>query len=161
MNPLPYVSGTRPINPGPLARFLPPLEEGTVATWLAKHVKPGEWVLDPFGFSPRPALEAARAGCRVLVTVNNPITRFLIEIAAAGPTEAELKSALAELAASRKGDERLETHLQSLYLTQCEKCDREIQAQAFLWRKGEDAPYARMYECPHCDDHGERTGNSP
>ena len=45
----------------------------------------GSWVLDPFGFSPRLALEAARAGYRVLVTVNNPITRFLLEMSARPP----------------------------------------------------------------------------
>jgi hypothetical protein len=156
MNTLPYISGTNPVNPGPLWRFLPPLEEGTVSGWLAKHAKPGEWVLDPFGFSPRLVLEAARGGYRVLVTVNNPITRFLIEVAASAPSEADLKSAIADLAASRKGDERLETHLQSLYVTACEQCGRDIQAQAFLWRKGDDSPYARVYECPHCEDKGER-----
>lgn len=157
MESSPYISGTRPINPGPLARFLPPLEEGTVSAWLGKHVKQGEWLLDPFGFSPRLALEAARAGYRVLVTTNNPITRFLLEMAASAPGEAELISALAELGASRKGEERLETHLQSLYLTPCENCGKEIQASSFLWQKGEKAPYARIYECPHCEDKGERT----
>lgn len=160
MEPLSYISGTSPANPGPLARFLPPLEEGTVSAWLGKHIKQGDWLLDPFGFSPRLALEAARSGYRVLVTANNPITRFLLEIAANAPVEAELKSALAELAASRKGDERLETHLQNLYLTPCEKCGKEIQAQAFLWRKGEEVPYARIYECPHCEDKGEHMATS-
>jgi hypothetical protein len=68
----------------------------------------------------------------------------------------DLKAALAELASSRKSDERLETHLQSLYLTPCEKCGRDVQAQAFLWHKGDDSPYARVYECPYCEDKGER-----
>ncbi|HKI52490.1 MAG TPA: hypothetical protein VJ987_00080, partial [Anaerolineales bacterium] len=52
--------------------------------------------------------------------------------------------------------ERLQSHLQSLYITVCAKCESEIQAESFLWRKGEDAPYARVYKCPHCDDEGER-----
>lgn len=156
MNALAYISGSRPANPGLLSRFLPPLEEGAAATWLASHAAPGAWLLDPFGFSPRLVLEAARAGYRVLVTANNPITRFLVEIAASAPSEAELKAALAELAASRKADERLETHLQSLYLTACAKCGNEIQASAFLWKKDADAPFARIYECPRCEDQGER-----
>jgi hypothetical protein len=113
-------------------------------------------VLDPFGFSPRLTLEAARAGYRVLVTVNNPITRFLLEMSANPPSESDFKAALAELEISKKGDERLGAHLQSLYLTACEKCGKEIQAQSFLWRKGEDVPYARVYACPHCADAGER-----
>ena len=156
MEPFPYIPGTKSANPGPLARFLPPLEEGTISAWLGKQAKPGSWLLDPFGFSPRLVLEAARAGYRVLVTTNNPITRFLLEMAASVPSESDLKSALAELGASRKGEERLETHLQNLYLTPCERCGKEIQALGFLWRKGEEAPYARIYECPHCEDRGER-----
>lgn len=152
----PYLPGTKPADPGPLSRFTPPLEEGVVSRWLPLHAEPGAWVLDPFGFSPRLTLEAARAGYRVLVTVNNPITRFLLETAAQPPSEADFKAALSELETSKKGEERLGVHLQSLYLTHCEKCEREIQAEAFLWRKGEDTPYARIYTCPHCGDAGER-----
>ncbi len=156
MESLPYIPGLKPADPGPLSRFIPPLEEGTVSTWLSHHAQASSWLLDPFGFAPRLPLEAARAGYRVLVTVNNPITRFLLEMAANPPSESDFKAALAGLAVSKKGEERLESHLQSLYLTKCEKCGHEIQAQAFLWRKNEDAPFARIYECKNCGDKGER-----
>jgi hypothetical protein len=155
----PYIPGTNPVEPGPLSRFTPPLEEGVISAWLPAQGTPGSWVLDPFGFSARLVLEAARAGYRVLVTVNNPITRFLLEMSADPPSETHFKAALADLAASKKGDERLGAHLQSLYLTPCEKCGTEIYADAFLWRKGEPAPYARVYTCPHCEDSGEREAN--
>jgi len=151
-----YIPGLSPVEPGPLARFTPPLEEGVVSAWLPLHAPAGSWVLDPFGFSPRLALEAARTGYRVLVTVNNPITRFLLEMSAHPPLETDFKAALADLSAVKKGDERLGAHLQSLYLTTCEKCGNEISADSFLWRKGEDAPYARVYTCPSCEDSGER-----
>lgn len=127
-----------------------------VSRWLPLHAGPGTWLLDPFGFSPRLTLEAARTGYRVLVTVNNPITRFLLEMSAKPPSEADFKAALADLAVVKKGEERLGAHLASLYITTCEKCEREIQAEGFLWRKGEEAPYARIYNCPHCEDAGER-----
>jgi len=156
MDHQPYIPGLSPADPGPLSRFIPPLEQGVVSAWLPLHTPAGAWLLDPFGFSPRLVLEAARAGYRILVTVNNPITRFLLEMSANPPSEADFKAALADLAVVKKGDERLEAHLQSLYLTTCEKCEREIQAESFLWRKGEDAPYARIYKCPHCEDEGER-----
>jgi hypothetical protein len=156
MESLSYISGLKPADPGPLSRFIPPLEEGTISTWLSRHASAGSWLLDPFGFAPQVAIEAARAGYRVLVTVNNPITRFLLEMAAHPPDESDFKAALADLAASKKGDEHLENHLQSLYITVCEKCEKEVLAQAFLWRKGEDAPYARVYECKECGDSGER-----
>ena len=152
MESLPYISGLKAVERGPLSRFLPPLEEGTVSTWLSLHVPPSQaasspsWLLDPFGFSPRLVIEAARAGYRVLVTVNNPVTRFLLEMAADPCSESDFRAALAELAVSKKGDEHLEAHLESLYLTPCEKCRREIQAETFIWRKGEDAPFARTYK---------------
>ena len=153
----PYIPGLGQAEPGPLSRFMPPLEEGVVSSWLSLHVPASAWLLDPFGFSPRLVLEAARAGYRVLVTVNNPITRFLLEMAANPSPESDFKAAMADLSAAKKGEERLSAHLQSLYLTTCETCGREIQAESFLWRKGEDAPYARIYMCPHCEDSGEHT----
>jgi hypothetical protein len=155
-----YIPGLSPVEPGPLARFTPPLEEGVISAWLPLHVPAGSWMLDPFGFSPRLALEAARAGYRVLVTVNNPITRFLLEMSAHSPSETDFKAALADLSAAKKGEERLGAHLQSLYLTTCEKCGNEVVADSFLWRKGEDAPYARVYTCPNCEDSGERVATS-
>ena len=156
MQAQPYIPGLKPADAGPLSRFIPPLEEGVIARWLPHHAPAGSWLLDPFGFSPRLVLEAARAGYRVLVTVNNPITRFLLETAANPPTETDFKAALAELETAKKGDERLGVHLQSLYRTPCEKCGREIQVETFLWRKDEVTPYARVYTCPHCEDSGER-----
>lgn len=152
----PYIPGLVPKESGPLSRFLPPLEEGVVSSWLSRNVSAPAWLLDPFGFSPRLVLEAARAGYRVLVTVNNPITRFLLEMAADPLPESDFKAAMADLSAAKKGEERLSTHLQSLYLTKCEECSAEIQAESFLWRKGEDAPYARIYTCSRCEDSGER-----
>jgi len=91
----PLIPGTNPDNPGPLARFLPPLEDGVISTWLKENVKPGGWLLDPFGTAPRLSLEAARAGYRVLVAANNPITRFVLEMGAASLPESEFKAALA------------------------------------------------------------------
>ena len=156
MQPKPYIPGLKSADPGPLSRFLPALEEGVVADWLTQLNKPSAWLLDPFGFSPRLVLEAALSGYRVLVTANNPVTRFLLEIFANPPPESEFTAALADLGAIKKGDERLEHHFQSLYLTTCEKCEEQIHASAFLWRKGENVPYARVYKCQHCGDSGER-----
>jgi len=152
---------------------LPPNPEGAVSTWLQANLprptdkKEPTWVLDPFGAAPSVAIEAARAGYSVLVAANNPISRFLLEMAAHPPNESEMRSALAELAASRKGDERLEPHIRSLYLTRCDQCGREVEVEAFLWDRGDSiggkdkntpaspVPYARIYHCPHCNTNGE------
>lgn len=152
----PFIVGHFPSRDGPLARFLPPLEDGVASEWLSRHAPTSGWVLDPFGAAPRLPVEAARAGYRVLVAAHNPIARFLLEMTAAPPVESELKAALADLAVLKKGDERLEAHIQALYNTQCESCKKDIHASAFLWRKGEDAPFARRYDCAACGDSGER-----
>ena len=108
---LPYIPGNAIKNPEPLSRYLPPIPDGVISSWLNKNVPQGSWVLDPFCASPRIAVEAARAGYRLLVTANNPIARFLLEMAADPPKSDDLKSALAELSASYKADERMEPHI--------------------------------------------------
>lgn len=156
MNALPYIPGTQPEAISPLARFLPPIESGVCTIFFDANLTAGSWVLDPFGGSPQQALRLARSGAKVLVAANNPISRFLLEMAANPPSESDFKAALAEIAASRKSGERLEIHLKELYKTECRNCKRSITAQAFLWRKDENEPFARVYICPHCGDAGER-----
>jgi hypothetical protein len=152
----PYLPGKSPPAAGPLSRFLPPIPGGIAAEWLNQHLLPGAWVLDPFGASPHVAVETARAGYRVLVAANNPVARFLLEITANPPQESDLRAVLADLAASFKGDERIEPHIRSLYLTNCARCGQEIMAEAFLWDRGAQAPFGKIYTCPHCGDSGER-----
>ncbi len=149
-----YLPGNEPENPGPLARYLPLAADGIATAFLARHSRPGDWVLDPFGAAPRTDIEMASLGYRVLVAVNNPVTRFLLETAANPPSQADLRAALAELAAARKGDERLETHLQSLYLTECTNCQRQVPADAFVWERESGVLVARIYHCS-CGDDGE------
>lgn len=156
---IPFIPGTSPTNPGPLARFLPPVPEGVVTAWLSANVPRGAWVLDPFGAAPRLTIEAARAGYRVLVAANNPVARFLLELGANPPQERELRAALAELAASHKGEERIEPHIRALYQTECEKCKAIVMAEAFLWDRGAAAPFGRIYTCPSCGDSGEHPVN--
>lgn len=154
MNGFAYLPGIEPDNPGPLARYLPLAADGIAPVFLARHSKPGSWVLDPFGAAPRTDIEMASHGYRVLVAANNPVTRFLLETAADPPSQADLRAALAELAATRKGDERLETHLQSLYLTECTKCRQQVPADAFVWERESGVLTSRIYHCS-CGDGGE------
>ncbi|MFH1907614.1 MAG: hypothetical protein ABIL11_09585 [Chloroflexota bacterium] len=185
LSALAFIPGNEPARPEPLARYLPPVPEGIAQAFLAEHAtlpvlpqghpvrasgrcrddvtagpgseaKRGTWVLDPFGASPRLAVEMARAGYRVLVAVSNPVTRFQLDLAAAPPSKADLQAALADLAVSRKGEERLETHLQSLYLTECSKCQRSLPAEAYIWERGSQVPLARILRCPQCGESGER-----
>ncbi len=152
---IPYIPGHPTANLELFSRHLPPIRDGIVSAWLKENVTPGSWILDPFGASPRLALEAAQAGYRVLVAANNPITRFILEMIANPPAEQDLKASLAELAASYVGNDRIEPHIRSLYNTTCARCGQVISADAFLWEHGNPTPYARIYTCPYCGDTGE------
>lgn len=151
----PLILGRPDPHPGPLARFLPPHPAGIAAQWLARQIPPGSWVLDPFGSSPALTVEIARAGYRVLVVANNPILHFLITARAASPSQADLQSALAEIATARKGDERLEPLIKNLYQTHCAACGKQISATSFVWQKDNPHPIARVYDCPYCHSTGE------
>jgi hypothetical protein len=152
---IPYIPGTLAAKPEPLSRYLPPVPDGVISSYLRKNVPHGSWILEPFGASPRIALEAARAGYRVLVTANNPITRFLLEMMADPPKAEELKVALAELSASYVGNERTEPHIRSLYNTYCTRCGQIVSADYYIWEHGNPSPYMRSYSCPNCGDSGE------
>jgi len=140
----------------PLGRYLPEIPEGIVRTYLEiSGIKNDSLLLDPFGTSVHMLLEIARAGFRVLTAINNPITRFVLEVEADPPTRSELLAALAELASSRKGEEKLESHLSSLYLTTCPQCQVAIPAEEFIWEKSDTFPSKRIIHCRHCGKSGE------
>jgi hypothetical protein len=140
-----------------LGRFLPPVPTGIARAWLTGQAASPGLILDPFGGSPHFTAEAAAAGRRVLVAANNPVTRFLVELTADPPSEADFRAALAELASARKGEERLEQHILSIYETPCANCGREISADAFVWEAAGGSLTRRIYTCPHCGDSGERS----
>lgn len=159
-----FIPGRPAAHTEPLARYLPPIPGGMVSSWLQLHIPAGAWILDPFGASPRLALEVAQAGYRLLVTANNPVIHFILRIASQPPPPEEWTATLADLAATSKGEttgdsaagkQRLEAHLSSLYETECARCGRTISAQAFIWERGASAPSGRIYHCLDCDDSGE------
>ncbi len=154
-----YIPGDEPERKPPFGRYLPLIPEGVASAFLSQHARQdgeikGTWILDPFGASPALAVEMARRNYRVLVAVNNPVTRFLFEMASRPPSRAELRSALADLASARRGEERLETHLQSLYLTECTRCQQMVPAEAFIWDKATNQLTGRIYRC-QCGENGE------
>jgi len=151
----PFIPGRASQKEHPLGRYLPPLPDGVAASWLENQT-PGEaWILDPFGASPRLVEEIARSGYYVLVAANNPVIAFLLKMSASPPRLVDLKSALARIGSAKFRDSRIEPYIRSLYLTRCQGCEAEIQAEAFLWDYDGQVPYGRIYTCPYCRDSGE------
>lgn len=143
------------INKGLLERYLPPLPDGFAINWINSLSLKGRVILDPFGSAPNLSVRAAQMGGRVLVAVNNPIMRLLIEVAANPPKLTQSRTALSTLAALRVRDERIELHIQNLYKTTCPSCNRETFAEAFLWERNAEVPYARILRCEYCNTAGE------
>ena len=153
---VPYIIGHSPPPELPLGRFIPPIPGGMVSSWCHVHLNPGDWVLEPFGFNPMIPIEIAQSGLPVLVSVNNPIHAFMLRILASAPQEESLIAALQDLAVATKGEERMENYIRNFYMTRCTDCKKQIEVDAFLWKKDANEPYASIVNCPHCGARGEQ-----
>ncbi|MFZ6027629.1 MAG: hypothetical protein ACOYYS_07935 [Chloroflexota bacterium] len=140
---------------------MPPVPEGMTTAWLHENLPdPMQgWVLDPFGASPYQVIEIAQAGYRVLVSANNPIVRFVLDVLSQAPQARELRAALAELAAAYKGEERIEPHIRTIYTSECARCNQAVTVEAFLWERGATTPYGKLYTCAHCNYHSKQPGS--
>lgn len=152
---MPYLAATGLSRPIPLERFLPACPVGVIGQYLAGVEDQKTWLLDPFGANPLLDIEAAANGRYILVAGNNPILAFILKMLASPRQKSDYLAALAEFASQMRGNERLETHLRSLYDTRCTVCHSLIQASGYLWQRGKDAPYARLYRCRECGEEGE------
>lgn len=152
---IPHLPGRWANRSDPLRRFLPPLEAGAASQLIELEDLEGSLLLDPYGSSPHLIDEAARAGCALLVAVNNPITRFALEARLNPFTVEDLRSALASLAATEKDGQRLERFILELYRSECVECGGEVHAEYFVWRSEEDVPVTKGYACPHCNHAGQ------
>lgn len=152
----PFVPGLSEKPELPLARFLPPLPAGMAHQWISSTIPRGSWILDPFGNSPELALELARSGYQVLVTANNPVNSFLIEMLSLAPTRLEFEEVLGLLANSMFNDQTLESYIRSFYIVPCNDCAHPIEVSSFLWRKEESSPFGFFGTCPNCGKSGEQ-----
>lgn len=134
----------------PLSRHLPPLGEGIAAAYGEQFSAPGDVVVDPFGQTPRVALELARMGRRVIVANNNPVLRLALR-AALDPIPARtLRAALTRLADSRLANERVETYVRRAYRSTCPDCKNAVEVDLFHWEK--ETLAEKSYYCGECHE---------
>ena len=165
--PAPYVHGTsqadQPQIGLPLDRFLPPYYPGSMAAWLQRLVPPGSLVLDPFGQDPYVILELARAGYRVLVTANNPIAAFILEVMASAPTPEEISEAVHALSAVKSAEGlSLEDQINAYYQfdcpnPECQQADpkSKLQTEYLVWAANAPEPELAFGSCPNCGKQAE------
>jgi hypothetical protein len=145
-----FITGDSLHGKTPLDRYLPAIPPGMLPELISGEISPGGMVLDPFGSSPTAILEVARAGYRVIVACNNPILAHMLRVLAGAYPKEHFSRILATLAATRKGDERLERYLEELYSVQCPECGTSGQARAFIWVKGASTPESAILDCQVC-----------
>ena len=139
----------------PLERYLPPCPLGVFPQWLKEKVAQDSWLIDPLGANPFTAIQAAKAGYRILVARSNPLIRFVLEIIASAPKENDFTSALNILMRTQISGEPLAKHLQQLFETLCSGCNQLVQVRGYVWEKDHDQPRRRVYDCPQCGQKGD------
>jgi len=150
MEQLPFYPGDGTHIDLPLDRFIPPIHPGAVARWLENHIQKGTWIMDPFCSNPMLDLEAADAGYNVFIVCNNPIVRLILEVLAHAPQNEDFLSVLALLGSVRRGDERLEGYIQSLYKTQCPSCREDTVLESAVWKRDPYELIKCVAACPKC-----------
>lgn len=148
MNALPFVPGY-PTEPYfPLARYLTTVPDSVAGTYVEKYTHPGDLILDPFGASPRIAVEAAQAGRRVIVVNRNPVMRFVTEVAADPPAATVARRALTKLADAPAAGGPVEESVRSMYRSQCPDCGHDVDPEYFAWQG--DHIFEKRFYCAHC-----------
>ena len=120
-----------------------------VRAFIERYCPPGGIVLDPFSGSGVTAIEAVRTGRRAIAVDINPIAIEILRATLLPVDMDELQRALDEIEAKCKDE------IQSLYLTRCRNCRREITALGFVWERdsgGEHRLKEVRYKCEHCGD---------
>ena len=159
----PFVFGRHypatPLTGMPLDRFLPPYYEGMAADWAAEYASPGDWILDPFGQDPFSAIELAERGFRVLVTCNNPVPAFIMQVLASAPSAEAWGDALLAFANLKNSHGiRLEDEISAYYQLPCPNPDcpnGQFEVSYFIWHEGESHPSLAAGLCPQCQYTGE------
>jgi len=163
----PYVNGSSAADHAqtglPLDRFLPPYYPGSMSGWLQYFAPPGSLILDPFGQDPYVILELAQAGYRVVVSANNPIAAFILEVMASAPGAEEISEAVHALAEIRSAEDLLlEDQINAYYQfdcpnPECQQLDEKpkLQVDYLVWAEGAVEPERAIGSCPHCGKQAE------
>ena len=158
----PTPSDTRPISH--IERQIPPLPHTPMYVWhkywarktwnvvgefIKTYCPEGGIVLDPFGGSGVVAMEALKAGRKVIVCdllpIATEITRLTIK-----PVDLEQLRQSFERVASR-----VKSKILDLYKTSCRNCSHVFPFTCAVWEKGRCIE-VRYDTCPYCEDRREK-----
>jgi DNA modification methylase len=106
-------------------------------------------VFDPFAGSGITAMEALKNGRKAIVCDLVPIATEITRLTIKPVNEVHLYEAY------KRVEEKVKDKIESLYLTRCRQCGKEIVFDCAIWK--EDACIEIRYQsCPHCGDRQEK-----
>jgi hypothetical protein len=145
----------QPLLPGPpLAPYRPATSIGALGPYLDAYTQPGDLVIDLFCQGPTWVHAAAQAGRRALGLNVNRALLLAASLPLTAVERQQVEAAFTHLAEARKGAETLQAYVAGLYRTTCAACGAATIVDAFIWERDGEAPVAKRYHCPVCDDAG-------
>jgi len=143
-----------------LNRQIPPLAHTSMYLWhkywsrktwnvVGEYIKTycpkGSIVFDPFAGSGITAMEALKNGRRAIVCDLVPIATEITRLTIKPVNELHLYEAF------KRVEEKVKAKIESLYITKCRQCGKEIIFDCAIWKK--DACVEIRYQsCPYCGD---------
>ncbi|MBI4746313.1 MAG: DNA adenine methylase, partial [Deltaproteobacteria bacterium] len=116
-----------------------------VGEFIKTYCPEGGVVFDPFAGSGITAMEALKNGRRAIVSDLNPIAAEITRLTIKPINDVHLYEAF------KRVEEKVKKKIESLYLTECRGCGKEIVFDCAIW-KGEECKEVRYPSCPHCED---------
>ena len=116
-----------------------------VGAFIETYCPEGGIVFDPFAGSGITAMEALKNGSRAIVCDLNPIATEIIRLTIKPVNGILLYEAFKRI------EKKLKEKIESLYLTECRKCKKEIVFDCSIWEGG-NCKEIRYQSCPHCGD---------
>lgn len=120
-----------------------------VGEFIKTYCPEGGIVLDPFVGSGITATEALKNKRRAIVSDLNPIAAEMTRLTIKPVKEIELHDAFERV------EQKVKNKIESLYLTKCRNCKKEIIFDCSIW-KNDTCVEIRYQSCPHCEDRQEK-----
>lgn len=147
-----------------LNRQIPPLAHTSMYLWhkywsrktwnvvgefIKTYCPEGGIVFDPFAGSGIAAMEALKNGRRAIVCDLNPIATEITRLTIKPVNEIHLYEAFKRI------EEKVKEKIESLYITECRKCGKEIVFDCAIWER-DNCKEIRYQSCQHCGDRQEK-----
>jgi len=120
-----------------------------VGEFIKTYCPEGGIVLDPFVGSGITATETLKNGKKAIVCDLNPIATEITRLTIKPVKEIELHDAF------KRVEQKVKSKIESLYLTRCRNCNKEIVFDCSIWQ-GSKCVEIRYQSCPHCKDRQEK-----